>query len=63
MPRRETPFKFLARFMVDRFCGSVTIKLEAGKVTHVETETRQAWRYRDLPDEMRSERSEVVRSF
>jgi hypothetical protein len=35
------------------FYGTVTIRFEAGKVTHVETETRRMWRYKDLPEEMR----------
>jgi len=47
----EKLFKFLARLILDRLYGSVTIKFEAGKLTHVETETRRSWRYRDLPDE------------
>ena len=38
--------------MLRDFYGSVTIGLEAGKVTHVETETRRTWRYGDLPEEM-----------
>jgi len=29
-----------------RFYGSVTIKLTAAKVAHVETETRRMWEYR-----------------
>ena len=47
----EKLFKFLARLILERFYGSVTIKFEAGKVTHVETETRRAWAYKDLPNE------------
>ena len=31
--------------------------MEAGKVTHVETETRQRWRYKDLPEPMDPEPS------
>ena len=46
----ERLFKSLPRLMLDRFCGSVTIKFEAGKVTHVETETRRTWRRQGLPD-------------
>jgi len=45
----EELFKFLARLMLDKFYGAITIRLEKGKVTHVETEM---WRYQDLPDEM-----------
>jgi len=50
MPRGEKLFRFLAGLMLDKFCGAVTIRFEAGKVTHVETETRRRWQYRDLPD-------------
>lgn len=43
--------RFLARFFVERFFGTVTIKFENGKVTHVEVITRQTWQYKDLPVE------------
>ena len=46
----EKLFKFLARLILDKFYGSVTIKFQHGKVTHVETETRCHWQYKDLPD-------------
>ena len=62
MPRGEKLFRFLAKLMVDRFYGSVTIKFEAGKVTHVGTETRRAWQYRDLPDERNCECAEIARN-
>ena len=54
----EKLFKFLAGLILGRFYGSVTIKFEHGKVTHVETETRRHWQYRDLPSgfQTRSER-------
>ena len=45
----EKIFRFLARLILDKFYGSVTIRFESGKVTHVETETRRMWQYRDLP--------------
>jgi len=45
----EKLFKFLARLIVDKFYGTLTIRFESGKVTHVETETRRAWQYKDLP--------------
>ena len=41
MPRGEKLLEFLAKPMVDRFYGSVTIKLRVGRATHVETETRR----------------------
>ena len=47
----EKLFHFLARLILDKFYGSVTIRFESGKVTHVETETRRMWQYRDLPDQ------------
>jgi len=47
----EKLFHFLARLILEKFYGSVTIKFEAGKVTHVETETRRTWKYQDLPDQ------------
>jgi hypothetical protein len=52
MPRGEKLLKFLAGLMVDRFYGSVTIKFEAGKVTHVEMETKRVWCYRELPEQV-----------
>ena len=45
-------FRFLAAVMVDRFYGSFTIKFQAGKVTHVEAETRRVWQYNDLHEQM-----------
>ena len=46
--------------MLDNWHATVTIRFESGEVTDVETETRQTWRYRDLPDEMDHERLEVA---
>ena len=45
----EKLFRFLAGLILDKFYGSVTIRFEHGKVTHVETETRRSWEYRNLP--------------
>ena len=50
MKTGEKLFKFLASLMLRGFYGTVTIRFESGKVTHVETETRRAWQYKDLPD-------------
>ena len=47
----EKLLKVLARLLLEKLYGSVTIKFESGKVTHVETETRRAWQYKDLPVE------------
>ena len=49
MPTGDKLFRFLARLMLDRFYGTVTIRLETGKVTHVTTETKRTWEYRNLP--------------
>jgi len=50
MPTGEKLFRFLASLILREFYGMVTIRLERGKVTHVETETRRLWQYRDLPE-------------
>jgi len=47
----EKLFHFLARLILEKFYGSVTIRFEHGKVTHVETETKRMWQYKDLPDD------------
>ena len=60
MPRGEKLFKFLASLMMRNFYGTVTIRLECGKLTHVETETRRVWRYRDLPEVTDGRRSEAA---
>jgi len=49
MKTGEKLFHFLARLILDKFYGTVTIRFESGKVTHVETETRRMWQYQDLP--------------
>ncbi len=51
MPRGERLFKFLAGLMLKQFFGTVTMRFESGKVTHVQTETRRSWEYRNLPPE------------
>ena len=45
----EKLFHFLAGLLLEKFYGTVTIRFEAGKVTHVEAETRRMWQYKDLP--------------
>ena len=57
MPRGEKLFRFLASLFLHEFYGTVTIQFEAGKVTHVEAETRRMWRYKDLPEETTGPRS------
>lgn len=49
MKAGEKLFRFLAGLILEKFYRSVTIRFEHGKVTHVETETRRAWQYKDLP--------------
>ena len=49
MPRGETLRKFLASLMLHGFYGSAIMRMEAGKVMHVETEKRRIWQYKDLP--------------
>ena len=49
MPRGEKLFKFLADLMLREFYGTGIIRFEAGKATHVETETQRRWQYKDLP--------------
>jgi hypothetical protein len=49
MPRGEKRFGFLASPMVRNFYGAVTVRFENGKVSHVQVETRQVSRYKDLP--------------
>jgi hypothetical protein len=48
MPKGEKPFRFLASLMMRDFYGAVTIRLEAGQLTHVVTEARRMWEYNDL---------------
>lgn len=61
MKTGEKLFTFLARMILRKYYGTVTIRFEGGKVTHVETETKQMWTYKDLPD--RSENTlETMRS-
>lgn len=50
MKHGEKLIQFLHGLALDRFFGTVTIKYEHGKVTHVETETRRVWQYRELPE-------------
>lgn len=51
MKTGEKLFRFLGGFILQKFCGAVTMRFECGKATHVETETRRAWQYRDPPAE------------
>ena len=44
----------LASLILREFYGMVTIRFEAGKVTHVETETRRTWQCTEPPDETKA---------
>ena len=52
MKTGEKLFRFLASLILREFYGTVIIRFEGGKVTHVETQTRRMWQYKDLPEEM-----------
>jgi len=45
----EKLFKFLKQFFQDKFFGTVVIRFEHGKVTHVEVQSKRVWQYKDLP--------------
>lgn len=47
----ERLVSFLRRLFRDRFFGTVVLKFEHGKVTHVEVSTRRSYEYKDLPEE------------
>jgi len=51
MSTGEKLLKLLAHFVFQRFYGTVTIRFEGGKVTHVESETRRTWQYKELPED------------
>jgi len=52
-------FQFLRGLALDRFFGTVTIKFEHGKVTHVEAETRRAWQYKVFPASQQPAKSAI----
>jgi len=52
----EKPFRFLADSTLHDFYGVVIMRMAAVKVTHVETETRRSWQYKDMPEETGSYR-------
>jgi len=49
MKRGEKPFRFLASLTLRKFYGAVTIRFEAGRVTHVEAASNRNRAYKDLP--------------
>ena len=54
MQKGERPFKFLAWLILREFYGTVTMKSEAGEVTHAGVATQRMWQYKDLPDKTRA---------
>lgn len=62
MPRGERLFRSVARLVLDRFYGNVTIRFEAGKVTRVTTETQRTWEYHDLPEPVPESTGEALES-
>ena len=47
----EKLFRFLRRFFSREFFGTITMRFESGKVTHVDVETKRSYRYRDILEE------------
>ena len=56
--RRENRSRLPGSLALGKFYGTVTIRFEAGKLMHVETQARRTWRSQDLPDECDHERGE-----
>jgi len=46
----EKLIRFLKGLNSENFFGSVTIKFENGKATHVELNSTRKWEYRNLPE-------------
>ncbi len=46
----EKLIRFLKGLYSENFFGSVTIKFENGKVTHVELNSIRKWEYKNLPE-------------
>jgi len=63
MKKGEKLFRFLASLILCEFYGTVTIKFENGKVTHVETETRRKWQYDELPSHRPDEETTMMPSY
>jgi len=42
-------FNFLKKLFYEKFYGSVTIRFENGKATHVEVNSTRKWEYKELP--------------
>jgi len=44
----ERLFEFLKKFFAEKFYGTISIKFECGKVTHVEIQSKRVLSYQDL---------------
>lgn len=44
----EKLFSFLRKLFAEKFFGTVSIKFEHGKVTHIEVVSRHVYKYGDL---------------
>ena len=45
----EKLIRFLQRLLAEKFYGTITIKFENGKATHIEMNSKRNWEYKDLP--------------
>lgn len=43
------------RFFGGDFFGTITLRFESGKVTHVDVETKRSYRYKDILSEGKDE--------
>ncbi len=46
----EKLIRFLQDLARNNYFGSVTIKFENGKATHIEANSIKKWQYKDLPN-------------
>jgi argininosuccinate synthase len=60
MPKGEKLLRFLVCPMQRDIYGTVTIRFESGKVTHVEMRNRRTWEYKALPVSARPEVPELT---
>jgi len=45
----EKLIRFLQKLFSEKFYGTITIKFENGKATHIEKTSSRKWEYKDLP--------------
>ncbi len=46
----EKLIRFLQKLLAEKFYGTLIIKFENGKATHVEMISSRKWEYKDIPD-------------